>query len=222
MAVVMEVICEGHTHRLEVRDDGTFHMLDHEEIDVRAFVAFGAKPPGCLEEIDKAREEPASSCSITWTSTRRSKVLLVLRLRRARAANLVRVLPRRPQTEEGHRSYSKVRGWKDQGVHAGKNEGGGVRAGAAMSAAWAAGAAGWRRRRRGRRTAGSWASAKAAADGGVVGGEGGGEGVGAAYHHAKAHGKDPEAARAAEKKWQAGRMVQVVEAISRGEDPWQS
>ncbi len=56
MAVVIEVLCEGHTHRLEFRDDGTFHMLDHEEIDVRAFVAFGAKPPGCLIEIDKARE----------------------------------------------------------------------------------------------------------------------------------------------------------------------
>jgi hypothetical protein len=44
----------------------------------------------------------------------------------------------------------------------------------------------------------------------------------AAYHHAEAHGNDPDAAKAAEKKWQVSRMVQVLEVISRGEDPWQS
>ena len=46
--------------------------------------------------------------------------------------------------------------------------------------------------------------------------------AGAVYHYAKEHGNDPDAARAAEKKWQVGRVVQVVEAISRGEDPWHS
>ena len=73
MSIVIEFECEGHTHRLELRDDGTFHMLDHEEIDVRAFVAFGAKPPGCLEEIEKARADPVWFLFDHWTSTRRPK-----------------------------------------------------------------------------------------------------------------------------------------------------
>jgi hypothetical protein len=44
----------------------------------------------------------------------------------------------------------------------------------------------------------------------------------AAYHHAKARGDDPDAAANAENKWQVARAVQVLEAVSRGEDPWRS
>jgi hypothetical protein len=58
LAIVITVVCEGLDHRLEFRDDGEVVMLDHSEKLVRSFVAFGAKPPECMEEIDKARERP--------------------------------------------------------------------------------------------------------------------------------------------------------------------
>jgi hypothetical protein len=58
VTIVITVPCEGLDHRLEFRDDGEVVMLDHSEKFVRSFVAFGAKPPECMIEIDKAREDP--------------------------------------------------------------------------------------------------------------------------------------------------------------------
>jgi hypothetical protein len=47
---VVEVLCGEEMHRVELRDDGTARMLDHDldEEMVAAFTAFGAKPPECL------------------------------------------------------------------------------------------------------------------------------------------------------------------------------
>jgi hypothetical protein len=45
-------------HRLEIREDGSMHMLDHDEDMVRSFAAFGAKKPRCLEIIEYWEDNP--------------------------------------------------------------------------------------------------------------------------------------------------------------------
>jgi hypothetical protein len=58
-SITTEVTCSGETHLLELRDDGSATMLDHDETMVRSFVEFGAEPPGCLTAIEVWREDPS-------------------------------------------------------------------------------------------------------------------------------------------------------------------
>jgi hypothetical protein len=48
MTVKLMAHCDGEEHWLELREDGTMRMLDHDEDMVKAFVAFDAAPPECL------------------------------------------------------------------------------------------------------------------------------------------------------------------------------
>lgn len=57
--IVIEVPCGGERHHIEVRDDGSVRMLDHNEDMVRSFVEFGAAAPDCLVELEDVRERPA-------------------------------------------------------------------------------------------------------------------------------------------------------------------
>ena len=217
MALVIEVLCEGNTHRLEVRDDGTFHMLDHEEIDVRAFVAFGAKPPGCLEAIDEARDNQVDFLVQRIVLDQKTRALLACDFAEHVLPIWYEYYPddHRPKKAiEAARKY--VAGKINESALKIAGEAAWAAANAASSA-WAASAgasAAWLATRAA--SAVWWAARVSAAS------EARAASWLAAYYHAEAHGNDPAAARAAEKKWQAGRMVQVVEAISRGEDPWHS
>jgi hypothetical protein len=207
VTIVITVTCEGLDHRLEFRDDGEVVMLDHSEKLVRSFVAFGAKPPECMEEIDKAREWPIGYLFDHLKADRKTIVLLACDFAE-------HVLPiwyeyykdddRPKKAIQASRKYlagkiklSTLERAQEAAVDAA--EAASASAADAASAAWAAA---WAVAR-----ASAWAVARASA---------------AAYRHAEARGDDPDAAMAAEKKWQASRMVQVLEAISRGEDPWRS
>jgi hypothetical protein len=58
------VRCGDHTHRIAYRHhdspfDGEFEMEDHDEVQVRAFVAFDAKPPACFEALTLLRKAVA-------------------------------------------------------------------------------------------------------------------------------------------------------------------
>jgi hypothetical protein len=60
----IEVKCGDHVHRIAYRHvdgpyDAQFEMMDHDEDQVRAFVEFGAKPPGCLEALKLMRSASA-------------------------------------------------------------------------------------------------------------------------------------------------------------------
>ncbi len=210
MALVIEVICEGHTHHLELRDDGTFRMLDHEEIDVRAFVAFGAKPPGCLEEIDKARADPVWFLFDHLDINQKTLSLLACDFAE-------HVLPiwyeYYPNDHRPRETIEAARKYVARKISA---------ADAAISATRAATAAAWASVASASAAARSAETAMAAAWAAWTAPRAAEWASWAASYHAEAHGNDLEAAEAAEKRWQGGRVVQVVEAISRGEDPWQS
>jgi hypothetical protein len=60
MAIVLTIPCDGHQHRIELHNDGTAVMLDHDEELVRSFVAFNAEPPACLVAMDEARNTPVN------------------------------------------------------------------------------------------------------------------------------------------------------------------
>jgi hypothetical protein len=45
---ILELPCDGETHRIEILEDGTAVMLDHDEEMVRAFIAFNAAEPSCF------------------------------------------------------------------------------------------------------------------------------------------------------------------------------
>ncbi len=221
MPCVIEVLCEGHTHRLEVRDDGTAHMLDHEEIDVRAFVVFGAKPPGCLEEIDRARDDPVGFLFDHLDINQKTISLLACDFAE-------RVLPiwyeyypddHRPRkTIEATRKYVDGKIEKSTFQRA-RNAAWTASVAAARAVTWSSAVVAVDAARSASWSAAASAAAASAAAGVLAAASAAARAV---YDHAEAHGNDPEAARAAEKRWQVGRIVQVVEAISRGEDPWQS
>jgi hypothetical protein len=48
MTIILELPCSGETHRIEILEDGTAVMLDHDEEMVRAFIAFNAAVPPCF------------------------------------------------------------------------------------------------------------------------------------------------------------------------------
>jgi hypothetical protein len=50
------VPCEDGKHRLAVTHDGEPVMLDHDMVMVKAFEAFGAKPPNCLRWVHSFRD----------------------------------------------------------------------------------------------------------------------------------------------------------------------
>ena len=226
--LIIEVECEGHTHRLEARDDGTFHMLDHEEIDVRAFVAFGAKPPGCLEEIDRARDRPAGFLFDHLHVDQKDRALLVCDFAEHVLPIWYEYYPddHRPKKAiEAARKYSAGKtkkstlkravtaAWNASAEAAGSVTWASMAASeAARSAAEAASATAVARAAATAAEAAAWAAAVRDASSWAA--------ARAVYYHANAHGNDPKVARAEEERWQAGRAVQVVEAISRGEDPW--
>jgi hypothetical protein len=218
VAIVITVVCEGLDHRLEFRDDGEIVMLDHSEKLVRSFVAFGAKPPECMEEIDKARKNPieflVKHSGIDW------KVLAYL------ACDLAEhVLPiwykYYPYDDRPENAIQAARKYLEGKINKATLERAklmvwsatleaelAARASAAQSAraVWEAVSA-----------EGPWvyvADARAAARAAEA------AAAEAAYRYAESRGNDPDEAKAAEKKWQVARAVQVLEAVSRGEDPW--
>jgi hypothetical protein len=222
VTIVITVTCEGLDHRLEFRDDGEVVMLDHSEKLVRSFVAFGAKPPECMEEIDKAREWPIGYLFDHLKADRKTIVLLACDFAE-------HVLPiwyeyykdddRPKKAIQASRKYlagkiklSTLERAQEAAVDAAEAASASA-ADAASAASVSARAAWW---------AAETASASAAADEAWAEAWAVARASAAAYRHAEARGDDPDAAMAAEKKWQASRMVQVLEAISRGEDPWRS
>ena len=60
MTVALRVRCEGEWHRLELLDDGTLRMLDHNEKTLRAFAAFQAEKPRCLKVVHTWYYHPLS------------------------------------------------------------------------------------------------------------------------------------------------------------------
>jgi hypothetical protein len=234
MSIVITVVCEGLDHRLEFRDDGEIVMLDHSEKLVRSFVAFGAKPPECMEEIDEAREFPVNYLLDHLKADRKTIILLacdfaeqvlpiwyeyykdderpekaIQTVRKYVAGNIkLSMLNRARSAADAARASASAAWTAAAALSAGAVET--SAADAALSAADAAKFAAWAARA----ASGAERSAHAAWAARVA--------AWAAYHHARDHGNDPDAAASAEKKWQVSRMVQVLEAISRGEDPWRS
>ena len=49
---ILELPCSGETHRVEIHNDGTAVMLDHNEKTLRAFMAFDSEVPPCFDVID--------------------------------------------------------------------------------------------------------------------------------------------------------------------------
>jgi hypothetical protein len=69
MMTILELSCGDETHRIEILEDGTAVMLDHDEDQVRAFVAFGATVPACLiiqKQINDS-EEVYRATAGKWT-----------------------------------------------------------------------------------------------------------------------------------------------------------
>jgi hypothetical protein len=54
--VELEIECGGEMHRIVVRSDQTVSLLDHNEKMLRAFSAFGAKRPECMEVVERFEE----------------------------------------------------------------------------------------------------------------------------------------------------------------------
>jgi hypothetical protein len=228
LAIVITVTCEGLDHRLEFRDDGEVVMLDHSEKLVRSFVAFGAKPPECMEQIDKARDDPIWFLTEHLSIDREVHALLAcdfaehvlpiwyeyykdddspkkaIHAARGYLVGKIEISTLIRARSAAWAAYSAARAaaWaaaraaEAAAASAARAAARAASASASASAAWAAADAAW-----------AWESSSAAM---------------AAYHHAEAHGDDPDAAKAAENKWQVARAVQVLEAVSRGEDPWRS
>ena len=225
MAVVIEVECEGHTHRLEVRDDGTYHMLDHEEIDVRAFVAFGAKPPGCLEEIEKARAVPIFFLFKHMDINQKTKILLACDFTEHVLPIWYEYYPdnHRPRKAiEAAREYVAGKIKKSTLEMARK-----ATAASAASAAASAASAAWAAEEAAASSAwAAWAAehvAAAAEEASTAAmdawsarsalrssGWAADRSAWATYYHAKAHGNDPEAAEDAEIRWQIGRVLRFL------------
>jgi hypothetical protein len=224
LAIVITVTCEGLDHRLEFRDDGEIVMLDHSEKLVRSFVVFGAKPPECMIEIDKARDEPIKFLTKHLKMDR--KVLAYLACDFAE-----HVLPiwcdyypndKRPEKAiQAARKYmaGKIklstleRAWA--AAKASREESLGSAAASAVATAVEVAVSSVEAR-------GVWSSAKALAALAVSASE---WAESAVYRQARANGNATDVAVAAERKenkWQTGKAVQVLEAVSRGEDPWRS
>jgi hypothetical protein len=227
LAIVITVTCEGLDHRLEFRDDGEVVMLDHSEKLVRSFVAFGAKPPECMIEIDKAREEPIDYLNVE------SRYFLTANTVALLACDFAEhVLPiwyeyfrdddRPKKAIQEARKYLagkiKLETFKQAmgAANAAANAAAAIAGArsAAQAAAWATTSVVAASRAKDvvwsswSPDVAAWLAKDAARW--------------AAHRHAKYHGNDPDAAKDAEKKWQVGRTVQVLEAVSRGENPWQS
>jgi hypothetical protein len=238
LAIVITVTCEGLDHRLEFRDDGEVVMLDHSEKLVRSFVAFGAKPPSCMEQIDEAREWPVDYLLDHLKAGRKTIVMLACAFAEHVLPIWYEYYPNDKRPEKAIQAARKYMAGKIElptlrRAHKAADEAWAAAyalAEAERAASAAGDAAEW---------AAEWAAADAAwaawtaADAALASRsapltsklsvcEASAEAADAAYHHAESRGKDPDAAEAAEKKWQASRMVQVLEAISRGEDPWRS
>ena len=60
MKVALGIECEGTAHLIELHDDGTAVMLDHNEKTLRSFVAFDAPMPACLRAVGRWRVEPVN------------------------------------------------------------------------------------------------------------------------------------------------------------------
>jgi hypothetical protein len=57
-SIVVDVPCGEETHRLELRDDGTARMLDHDPRVVAAFTRMGATPPECARAVAEYERKP--------------------------------------------------------------------------------------------------------------------------------------------------------------------
>jgi hypothetical protein len=77
-SVVVDVLCEGETHRVELRDDATAEMLDHDSAMVEAFTAFNAKPPECLLVTRRWTHSPTATILDLVPLTEPTVVLLAL------------------------------------------------------------------------------------------------------------------------------------------------
>jgi hypothetical protein len=210
LAIVITVTCEGLDHRLEFREDGEVVMLDHSEKLVRSFVAFGAKPPECMEEIDKARQWPIDYLFDHLKVDKKTIVLLACDFAEHVLPIWYEYHPKDQRPENAIQAARKYLAGKIKLTTLELAES------AAWTAEWKASQAAW------------WVAASAYdAAGGAMPSrsrawDAAFKAAEAAYHHAKARGDDPDAAANAEKKWQIARAVQVFEAVSRGEDPWRS
>jgi hypothetical protein len=216
VTIVITVTCEGLDHRLEFRDDGEVVMLDHSEKLVRSFVAFGAKPPECMEEIDKAREWPIGYLFDHLKADRKTIVLLACDF----AEHVLPIWYEYYKDDRPKKAIQASRKYLSGKSKLATLERAGAAAQAAADEAWAAAAdAAWGAAAQAAVDA-AWEAADAAGSAEAVSASEWAET--AAYRQARAHGDDPDVAVSAERKWQVGKAVQVLEAVSRGEDPWRS
>jgi hypothetical protein len=75
-SVVIKIVCDGEVHRIELRDDGTARMLDHDPRVVAAFTRMGATPPLCYHA--KVSYEELSLHYILETAGMEHKTLSLL------------------------------------------------------------------------------------------------------------------------------------------------
>ena len=58
--LVFTVTCGGEEHRVEIHEDGTMHLRDHNEKTLKAFVAFDAPKPQCLAYLEMYETAPGA------------------------------------------------------------------------------------------------------------------------------------------------------------------
>ena len=232
MALVIEVLCEGNTHRLEFRDDGTIRMLDHDGHIVREASANKQERIECLDVLDKATANPVVfifdrvkvdrdvvgflSCEFVehvlpiWES----KYPHDIRLRQA-IHSAKQYLKDKNSSNNLNTEWSAV---SSESIEAAEAE----------SEAWSNGAAmrwtddstaEWSVSRAVRWTI--WSIAEAWTERVVVRtAQAAADAVSASTYYASSCRKNQVSAREDEKMWQAARIVQVIEAIQRGKNPW--
>lgn len=58
MAITIRKRCSGKTHQIKLHSDGHIQLVDHDIDTLRAFTAFGAKKPRCLDAFEDWEADP--------------------------------------------------------------------------------------------------------------------------------------------------------------------
>ena len=84
----IEVLCEGHYHRVQLHDDFTVTMDDHSQKTVRSFMAFGVEPPFCNRVAEEWEDAGANyKAALHWIDAQKG---LWPRFARRKAHNALR------------------------------------------------------------------------------------------------------------------------------------
>jgi hypothetical protein len=58
VAIILKKRCSGKTHEIKLHRDGSIQLLNHDIDTLRAFTAFGAKKPRCLDALEDWEGDP--------------------------------------------------------------------------------------------------------------------------------------------------------------------